>query len=85
MCLIVGIFCYCAFFISSTVFSQTSPGDIPLSEFSALPKNSQVELSPDGKNILIITKHQGVRIVLVKPLSNNSGWPGVAMPSSSTW
>ena len=80
MRLIVGIFCYCAFFISSTVFSQTSPGDIPLSEFSALPKNSQVELSPDGKNILIITKHQGVRIVLVKPLSNNSGWPGVAFP-----
>jgi len=57
-----------------------SPKDIPISEFAALPKNSQVELSPDGQNVLIITKHQGEKIVLVKPLASGGDWPGVAIP-----
>jgi dienelactone hydrolase len=60
-------------------FSQ-SPRTIPVEEFAALPVNSGVRLSPNGENVLIMTKYQGQRIVLVKPLAEGGAFKGVAIP-----
>ncbi len=64
-------------FFSLKATAQT----IPLEEFAALPKNSQVQLSPDSTKVLIITKYEGQKVVLVKPLTTATDFPGFAFPA----
>jgi len=76
------VLCFCLYLISSQGLSQTgSPKDIPISEFAALPKNTGVRISPDGTKFLILSKHQGKTIVVVKPLTAHDDWPGIALPA----
>lgn len=65
----------------STVAQVEDPADIPVEEFAALRVNSGVRLSPNGENVLIITKYQGERVVLVKPLARDGKFEGMAFPA----
>ncbi len=66
---------FAALFFSSSAFAQNmSPKDIPVEYFGALPKNSGVNLSPDGKYFSIVSFIDGVRYVVIvevggKPLT----------------
>lgn len=72
------VFAFTALF--AALAQAQGPRDIPAEEFAALPVNSNVRLSPNGENVLILTKYQGQRIVLVKPLRAGGDFQGVAIP-----
>lgn len=57
-----------------------SPSDIPVEAFAALPRNSSVQLSPNGENVLYISAYGGNRVVAVMPLTSNSDFEGIAVP-----
>ncbi len=55
-----------AFFVTSSATAQiSSPDQIPVEFFGALPKNSDVRLSPNGKYFSIVSFIDGVRYVVV--------------------
>lgn len=71
-------FILCSFLLNSnTAFAQTTPKDIPLEEFGALEKNSQVSLSPDGKHFAILSFIQGTKYLVITPFG---GKPLPAIP-----
>jgi dipeptidyl aminopeptidase/acylaminoacyl peptidase len=65
------------FLITQGAFAQTTPSEIPAEWFAALPKNSNVRLSPDGKHFSIVSFINGTRYVVITPLG---GKPLTAIP-----
>jgi len=65
---------FVAIFLLSVLFTHTalaqykSPEEIPVELFGALPKNSQVDLSPDGKHFSIVSFIDGTRYVVITPV-----------------
>jgi len=69
---------FIAFFLIATgAFAQTKPPIIPLEEFGALAKNSQVRISPDGKYFAILSFIQGTKYLVITPFG---GKPLPAIP-----
>ena len=73
-----------ALFVLSFLFSAAasaqqykSPSDIPVELFGALPKNSQVDLTPDGKYFSIISFIDGTRYLVITKVG---GKPLVVIP-----
>ena len=65
------------FLMTQGAFAQTTPGEIPAEWFAALPKNSNVQLSPDGKHFSIVSFIDGTRYVIITPMG---GKPLMAIP-----
>jgi len=65
------------FLISQGAVAQNTPGDIPLENFGALAKNSNVRMSPDGTHFSIVSFIQGKKYVVVTPVG---GQPIAAIP-----
>ena len=74
---IVAAVAFIFFLITQGAFAQTTPGDIPAEWFAALPKNSNVRLSPDGEHFLIVSFIDGTRYVIITPMG---GKPLMAIP-----
>lgn len=65
------------FLISQGAVAQNIPQEIPLEEFGALAKNSNVRMSPDGTHFSIVSFIQGKKYVVVTPVG---GQPIAAIP-----
>ena len=62
-----------ALMLGGQVSAQSmSPGDIPIEEFGALPKNSNVTLSPDGEYVAIKFFYKGKNHVMLKPFGGKN-------------
>ena len=57
-----------------------APKDIPVEEFGALPKNSNVALSPDGIYVAIKFFHEGKNYVMLRPFGSSDEQPIVIPP-----